>query len=165
MTSPRILVAGIGNIFLGDDAFGVEVARRMVGRKLPPEVQVRDFGIRGLDLAYTILDGVEFLILVDAMPRGGEPGTLYLLEPDLDLPAPGLEGHGMNPMAVLGMVRTMGGTFGTVRIVGCEPGPIDLNTETDAGLSPAVQAAIEGAVTLVETLIRDHLESSMLTRS
>ena len=95
----------------------------------------------------------------------GEPGTLYLLEPDLDVPAPGLEGHSMNPMAVLGMVRAMGGTFGIVRIVGCEPGPIDLDAETEPALGLAVQSAIDGAVALIETLIHDHLESSSLTRS
>ena len=82
MTRPaRILIAGIGNIFLGDDAFGVEVARRLVRRRLPDGVRVVDFGIRGLDLTYALLDGYEAVILVDAAPRGGPPGTLYVLEP------------------------------------------------------------------------------------
>ncbi len=81
----RILIAGIGNIFLGDDAFGVEVVRRLSrsARKLPDEVRIVDFGIRGFDLAYALMEGYEVAILVDATPRGGVPGTLYTIEPDL----------------------------------------------------------------------------------
>src|SRR5579863_6607195 len=82
MTSPRILIACIGNIFLGDDGFGTEVAHRLAGRSLPSEVVLRDFGIRGLDLTYALLETHELVILVDACPRGGEPGTVYLVEPD-----------------------------------------------------------------------------------
>ncbi|MGH7848434.1 MAG: hydrogenase maturation protease, partial [Candidatus Binatia bacterium] len=77
MTPAKILVAGIGNIFLGDDGFGVEVARELAKRKLPESVRVVDFGIRGFDLAYALLDGYDLTILVDAAPRGGLPGTLY----------------------------------------------------------------------------------------
>ena len=115
MTGPSILVAGIGNIFLGDDAFGSEVARRLAQCKLPDEVRVVDFGIRGFDLAYALLDGYEVTVFIDATPRGGEPGTLYTIEPDLNgldhLDAEGMmvETHGMNPMKVLGMVKSMGG--------------------------------------------------------
>src|SRR6202030_732892 len=79
----RILIAGIGNIFLGDDAFGVEVVRRLAARKLPDAIRVVDFGIRGFDLAYALMEGYEITILVDATPRGGQPGTLYTIEPDL----------------------------------------------------------------------------------
>src|SRR6516225_7125141 len=87
MEQPRILVAGIGNIFLGDDAFGVEVARRLAARPQPDGVRVADFGIRGIDLTYALLDGYETVILVDATPRGGQPGTLYVIEPDVGGPA------------------------------------------------------------------------------
>lgn len=161
MKPPRILVAGIGNIFLGDDAFGVEVARQLLARPHPGSVHVRDFGIRGLDLAYTLLDGVEFLILVDAMPRGGAPGTIYLLEPEPHVAATDtpFEGHDMNPEKVLNTVQALGGTLGAVRIVGCEPARVE---ETDAGLSTPVGAAVAGAVTLVETLIHDYLATHPL---
>jgi hydrogenase maturation protease len=156
---PRILVAGIGNIFLGDDAFGCEVAQRLLARPRPDAVQVRDFGIRGLDLAYTLLDGVEFTILIDAMPRGGEPGTIYLLEPELDASSAevALEGHDMNPAKVLHTVRALGGSLGVIRIVGCEPAVVE---ETDAGLSAPVKAAVDGAVTLVESLVHDYLATN-----
>src|SRR5439155_13673490 len=101
MNRPRVLVAGVGNIFLGDDAFGVEVAQRLARRALPPEVRVVDFGIRGLDLTYALLDGYEAVILVDAAPRGGRPGTLYVLEPargeppEAEAGGPGIEPPGM----------------------------------------------------------------------
>ena len=104
MTRPRILVAGIGNIFLGDDGFGSEVARRLLARPLPAEVRVVDFGIRGFDLAYALLDGYDVTVFVDATPRGGEPGTIYTIEPDLseirepDAREMMVETHGMNPM-------------------------------------------------------------------
>src|SRR6516162_9596523 len=110
---PRILVAGVGNIFLGDDAFGVEVAQRLMPRPQPEGVRVVDFGIRGLDLAYTLLDGYEAVVLVDAAPRGGTPGTLYVLEPDLesltssDEGAPMIETHNLHPARVLRLVAAM----------------------------------------------------------
>src|SRR6202007_3256193 len=112
---PSILVAGLGNIFLGDDAFGVEVTRLLAARQQPDTVRVTDFGIRGFDLAYALLDGYDATILVDACPRGAEPGTLYCIEPDLAGPDPAasqpaeLETHGMNPMRVLRMAQSMGG--------------------------------------------------------
>lgn len=115
---PRILVAGIGNIFLGDDAFGSEVARRLQSRPLPDGVRVVDFGIRGFDLVYALLDNYDLTIFVDATPRGGEPGTLYTIEPDLseldnlDERAMAIEPHGMNPLKVLGMVKSMRGRSG-----------------------------------------------------
>ena len=82
MTPPRILVACIGNIFLGDDGFGVEVAKRLLPRAFPPQVFVKDFGIRGFDLAYALMDSYDLTILVDACARGGSPGTVYVIEPD-----------------------------------------------------------------------------------
>src|SRR5690349_12249437 len=111
---PTIPIAGIGNIFLGDDAFGVEVVRQLSSRTLPDSVRVIDFGIRGFDLAYALLDGYDVTILVDATPRGGVPGTLYTIEPDLsashtlEAPEPMIETHGMNPMRVLGLAQAMG---------------------------------------------------------
>src|SRR6476661_2103049 len=110
MSAPSILIAGIGNIFLGDDAFGVEVAQRLTQRSWPTGVRVEDFGIRGFDLAYAILDGYDVTILVDATPRGGDPGTLYLIEPDLNMAGGvGIEPHGMDPVKVLQLVKTLGG--------------------------------------------------------
>ena len=163
MTGPSILIAGIGNIFLGDDAFGSEVARRLMVRKLPEEVRVIDFGIRGFDLAYALLDGYDVTIFVDATPRGEAPGTLYTIEPDLDeldnLDAGGMmvETHGMNPMKVLGMVKSMGGEFKRILLVGCEPVPLR-SEDGHMGLSEPVEAAVAEAVKLVESLITKILE-------
>ncbi len=164
MTRPRILIAGIGNIFLGDDAFGSEVARRLLSRPLADEVRVIDFGIRGLDLAYALMDGYDVTILVDATPRGGaEPGTLYTVEPDLseldNLDAQGMmiETHGMNPMKVLCMVKSMGGEFKRILLVGCEPEPLDAEEER-MGLSEPVEAAVTEAIKVIESLVAKILE-------
>jgi hydrogenase maturation protease len=148
----RILVAGIGNIFFGDDGFGVEVSRRLSARQLPEGVRVVDFGIRGLDLTYALLDGWDAAILVDAAPRGGTPGTLYVLEPEVedDLP-PSIETHGMDPRKVLALVREMGCTPPLLRVVACEPRPVC--EELEMRLSPEVEAAVEPAVALVEDLV------------
>ena len=127
---PRLLIACVGNIFLGDDGFGVEIARRLAQVALPEEVRVVDFGIRGLDLTYALLDPYEAVILVDALPRGGPPGTLYVLEPErpaidpADAEAQGvslIEGHGMDPVKVLRLVAAMGGKVDRLLLVGCEP--------------------------------------------
>ena len=158
MTQPHILIAGIGNIFLGDDAFGSEVARRLARHELPDEVRVVDFGIRGFDLAYALLDGYEVTIFIDATRRGEEPGTLYTIEPDLselndDGASAAVEPHGMNPLKVLGMVRSMGGELKRILLVGCEPltlGP----EEGRMGLSEPVEAAVDEAVRLVESLVK-----------
>ncbi|MCU1275050.1 MAG: hydrogenase maturation protease, partial [Bryobacterales bacterium] len=141
--STSILVAGIGNIFLGDDAFGVEVVRRLSERSLPDGVRVVDFGIRGYDLVYAFLDGYDVTILVDATQRGGEPGTLYTIEPDLESlneePDQQLDAHGMNPLAVLRLVREMGGQFRRVILIGCEPGWLGAEDEGGMGLSEPVE--------------------------
>lgn len=156
MTPPRILIACIGNIFLGDDGFGPEVARRITGRPLPEGVILKDFGIRGLDLTYALLDPYDLVILVDACPRGGEPGTVYLVEPDPVETDGGarLETHGMNPMNVLRMVKSMGGAPGRILIVGCEPAEIGTDEEGKLGLSDPVHAAIDEAIGLIESLIQ-----------
>jgi hydrogenase maturation protease len=162
MTTPRILVAGIGNIFLGDDAFGVEVAWRMSRRIVPENVRVADFGIRGMDLAYALLDGYDAAILVDAAARGGDPGTLYVIEPEADSKSEDAEGgagsalmeaHGMNPMRVLDTVRALGGCPKRVLVVGCEPATLGDEIEGTMGLSAPVEAAVGGAIEMVESLV------------
>jgi hydrogenase maturation protease len=155
---PAILVAGIGNIFLGDDGFGVEVVRRMAGRNLPAGVRVSDFGIRGFDLAYALQDGYETTILVDACPHGQAPGTLYVIEPDLkalddpDSPQAMVEAHAMNPMSVLRMARAMNIELKNVLLVGCEPETLG-GEEGQMGLSAPVEAAVDDAVKLVDSLV------------
>jgi hydrogenase maturation protease len=160
MAGQRILIAGIGNIFLGDDAFGVEVAQRMARRTLPEGVRVVDFGIRSFDLAYAILDEPDATILVDATTRGGQPGTLYLIEPELDaLGEPqeaALEGHSLNPVKVLQLVQTLGGQPKNLLLVGCEPAVL----ETEDGrieLSSAVEASVDDAIALIESLVETIL--------
>lgn len=160
MMQPRILIAGVGNIFLGDDAFGVEVAQRLARRPLPEGVRVVDFGIRGLDLTYALLDGYETVILVDAAPRGEPPGTLYLIEPPREgLPAVGgagalIETHGMDPVKVLRLAAAMGGSVGRLLVVGCEPAPLAEADEMQMGLSEPARAAVDEAVLLIEDLVR-----------
>jgi hydrogenase maturation protease len=155
----RILIAGIGNIFLGDDAFGSEVARRMRDHPLPDGVRVVDFGIRGLDLAYALLDDPDAAILVDAVPRGGPPGTLYVMEPDPvvgDEPsadAPIVEAHAMDPVRVLRMTAAMGGRPRRVLVVGCEPATLGSDEDPTMGLSPPVEAAVDEAIRLIELLV------------
>ncbi len=133
--TPTILVAGIGNIFLGDDAFGSEVARRLLRKPWPSSVRVEDFGIRGFDLTFALLETYDVVILVDATPRGGVPGTLYTIEPDLsELDRPGagataLEPHAMNPLNVLRAAKSMGAEFGEVLLIGCEPSPENLDPD------------------------------------
>ncbi|MGA9472431.1 MAG: hydrogenase maturation protease [Terriglobales bacterium] len=160
---PTILVAGIGNIFLGDDGFGVEVVRRLASRKLPESVRVADFGIRGFDLAYALQDGYETTILVDACPHGEAPGTLYVIEPDLkelDDPSrsqPAIEAHAMNPVTVLRTARAMNIEVKNVLVVGCEPETLG-GEEGQMGLSAPVEAAVDEAVKLVESVINKVLD-------
>jgi hydrogenase maturation protease len=159
MGAPTVLIAGVGNIFFGDDAFGVEVVRRLGARALPEGVRVVDFGIRGLDLAYTLLDGAHAVtILVDAVPRGGTPGTLYAIEldstndPPNDRQAAVVQTHGMSPVQVFRMVRSMGGDLKRVIVVGCEPLTLEPEEGT-MGLSPPVEAAVDEAISLIESLV------------
>jgi hydrogenase maturation protease len=153
--SARVLVAGVGNIFLGDDAFGVEVARRLAERQLPDGVRVVDFGIRGLDLAYAFLDGYKAVILVDAAPRGGAPGTLYLIEPKrpAELGTGLLQTHNVTPAEVLRMAAALGAEVGRLLVVGCEPAPLDEADEMQDGLSDAVRKAVDEAVVLIEGMV------------
>ena len=153
----RILVAGIGNIFQGDDAFGVEVAQRLARRPLPEGIEVRDFGTRGYDLAYAVMDERDCTILVDAVSRGGAPGTLYVMEPDVA--ALGAEGdvsaHAMNPMNVMRLVHAMGGSCRRLLLLGCEPEDLGSEVEGKMGLSGVVEAAVDEAVILAERLVHD----------
>ncbi len=155
--TPTILIAGIGNIFLGDDAFGVEVVRRLAARNLPAEVRVVDFGIRGLDLAYALQDGYETTILIDAFPHGQTPGTVSIVEPDtkeINAPPDALvEAHSMHPLAVLRMAAAMNGSLKRVLLVGCEPASLG-GDEGFMGLSELVEAAVEEAINATEALVR-----------
>lgn len=149
-----ILVACIGNIFLGDDGFGFEVAQALAQAALPPRVEVHDYGIRGFDLAYTLLCPWKAVILVDAIARGGEPGTLYLLEPGVP-PATveaSFDPHVMDPARVLATARSLGPVSAAIYIVGCEPESLGDETEGRMTLSPRVAAAIPEAVAMVQNL-------------
>ena len=156
MKQSSILVAGIGNIFLGDDAFGVEVVKQLCRRPLPADVCVADFGIRSYDLAYAILDGYHATILIDATARGQPPGTLLLIEPNLDeldqLASPLVDSHSMNPVAALQLVKIFGGRPQRLYLVGCEPETFVLE-EGLIGLSRTVQHAIPQAIEMIETLL------------
>jgi hydrogenase maturation protease len=171
-TLPRILVAGIGNIFLGDDAFGVEVARRLSAREWPQNVRVTDFGIRGYDLAYALLEGYDTTILVDACPRGQAAGTLYVIEPDRNdfdpqgsggavEPQVQVEAHGMNPLSILRLAASMGGRLKRILLVGCEPATLGPE-EGQMGLSATVEAVVEEAAKLVESLVNKILNGDDL---
>jgi hydrogenase maturation protease len=155
---PHTLVAGVGNIFLGDDGFGSAVARRLLDRPLPDGVDVRDFGIRGMDLAYALQDGYETVVVVDAAPRGEPPGTLSLIEPSLDGDAVALDTHGMDPLRVLALARALGHVPERVLLVACEPERVvhgEHDDELVGELSPRVAAAVDGAVGLVIELVTE----------
>jgi hydrogenase maturation protease len=155
--SKRILVAGIGNIFLGDDGFGVEVVKRLAGRELPEGVEVVDFGIRGLDLAYALQRDYELVVFVDATPRGQEPGTVYLIEPEIeDDGEVSLDTHGMDPVKVIKLSRALGAGPTRTLVVGCEPQVVVSGEDYEdmlMELSEPVQAAVEEAVKLVGSLV------------
>lgn len=159
---------------MGDDGFGVEVAQRLMSRKTdryPDGVDVIDFGIRGVDLAYTLLDEYDELVLVDALSRGGEPGTLYLIEPDLswinhetgvEAARVGLDAHSMDPLKVLAFSRTLGARPIRTWLIGCQPSMLHANEDymdMQMGLSHPVQAAIDEAVKMVDSLVERLLAS------
>jgi hydrogenase maturation protease len=155
----RILVAGVGNIFLGDDGFGVEVARRLAGRELPDGVEVVDFGIRGMDLVYALQDDYEVVVFVDATPRGEKPGTVYLIEPEIeDDGEVMLDTHGMDPLKVIKLARALGAKPARTLVVGCEPQVVlsgeDYN-DMLMELSEPVDAAVEEAAKLAESLVEE----------
>jgi hydrogenase maturation protease len=154
----RVLVAGIGNVFLGDDGWGVALADRLADRALPRGVEVVDFGIRGMDLAYAMQEGYTAVVFLDATPRGQEPGTLYVIEPELEEIEMTIDAHGMDPVKVLALARTLGAReLPRTLIVGCEP-RTRMSAEDErivAELSEPVRASLDGAVGLVEDLLRD----------
>jgi hydrogenase maturation protease len=159
MNPQRILIAGVGNIFLGDDAFGVEAVRRLLQRSWAEGVRVVDFGIRGLDLTYALLEDYEAVILVDASPRGGEPGSLYVLELDPgEAPDPGaanllIEAHTMTPDRVLRLAASLGSPVKRFFLVGCEPQtPVEAE-ELLMEMSDPVRAALDEVVPLIERLV------------
>jgi hydrogenase maturation protease len=150
----RVLVAGIGNLFFGDDGFGVEVARTFSG-PLPAGARVADFGIRALHLAYELLAPLDLLVIVDCVSRGGTPGTLYVIEPEHDVAATAVaDAHGMNLPVVFAMLRELGGALPRTLVVGCEPE----NIESGVGLSPSVTRSIPSAIELVRELITSQQE-------
>jgi hydrogenase maturation protease len=153
----RVLIAGIGNIFLGDDAFGTEVARRLAQRPLPEGVRVVDFGIRGLDLAYALLEPHDAVLLVDAVPRGGAPGTLYVIEPEMAPPDRStmdlaMDAHTIDPATVMRLAASLGGPVQRVLLVGCEPGGVD-----DMEMTDPVRRAVDEAIPLIDSLVTELL--------
>ncbi len=158
----RVLIAGIGNIFLGDDAFGSEVARRLLARPWPAGVRVVDFGIRGFDLAYALCDGNDLTVLVDATPRGGAPGTIYVIEPDLSELADDsrsaalVDAHSLDPLQVLRMAHAQGAALKGIVLVGCEPADLG-GDEGRLGLSEPVAAAVDETLDVVASLVRNFL--------
>lgn len=158
----HILVAGIGNIFMGDDGFGCEVVRRLGCISLPDGIDVVDFGIRGMDLGYVLEDGYDLVILVDAIDREGTPGTLHVIEPenaadarDLQLLSP----HGMDPASVLRLVAQSGAAAPRIVLVGCVPEWLG-GDEGHMGLTNTVASAVDEAVIEVQTILRDALQRS-----
>jgi hydrogenase maturation protease len=155
----RILVAGVGNIFLGDDGFGVEVVRRLAGRDLPEGVEVVDFGIRGMDLAYALQDDYELVVFVDATPQGEKPGTVYLIEAEIEEDGEvALDTHGMDPVKVIKLSCALGAKPTRTLVVGCEPQVVLSGEDYDEmlmELSEPVQNAVEEAVKLVESLVKE----------
>jgi hydrogenase maturation protease len=154
----RVLVAGIGNVFMADDGFGVEVARLLAEREWPAGVDVGDFGIRGMDLMYALGEGYDAAVFVDAVPRGEPPGTLSLIEPDLeDGGPPTLDAHGMDPVKVLALARQIGDVPSRILIVGCEP-MVRMTGDEDelvGELSEPVRAAVPAAVEMVKSVLED----------
>ncbi|GAA3109261.1 hydrogenase maturation protease [Pseudonocardia yunnanensis] len=173
-TPGRVLVAGVGNVFLSDDGFGVAVVEQLQRRGgLPAGVELVDSGIRGVHLAYRLLDGYRALVIVDATQRGGQPGTVYTLEHDLDgardetgAEVPALDGHGMDPAAVLTLLDGLASSMGLERpvervfVVGCEPAVLD----EGIGLSPAVVAAVEPGVRAVTALVKELMIDEGVSR-
>ncbi|MBB5157080.1 hydrogenase maturation protease [Saccharopolyspora phatthalungensis] len=149
----RVLLAGIGNIFHGDDGFGSAVAARLDADRFPEQVDVGDYGIRGVHLAYQLLEGYDLVVLVDAVQRGAAPGTLHVIEHQLEeasaeAAVPAMDAHDLSPDAVLALVRAFGGTLKHVVVVGCEPESV----EVGMGLSPVVQAAVDEAARVATDL-------------
>ena len=155
MSASNVLVAGIGNVFLGDDGFGVEVVRRMAGRALPARTE--DFGIRGFDLACALLEPLDLVILVDAVRRGGAPGTLYLMEVDTLAGGPvDLQGHSMDPAQVIRNARAMGKIEARILLLGCEAATFGDPDAGAIGLSAPVDGAVETAIEMIGQVLAER---------
>jgi hydrogenase maturation protease len=152
----RTLVAGIGNIFLSDDGFGVEVANSLKARPMPDGVRIAEFGIRGVHLAYELLDGYDSLVLIDAVPLGEQPGTVAVIEPDMtslqNEEAQVMDAHSMNPAIVLGTLARLGGSVDKILIIGCQPGCLEEGMGLSAPVAAAVQPAVEMCCQVVANL-------------
>jgi hydrogenase maturation protease len=155
---PTILIAGVGNIFLSDDGFGPEVVRHLSRetQPLPPEARLVDYGIRGMHLAYDLLEGYAALVVIDARPGAGEAGTLVVLQigPD-DIPGGEFDAHGMDPVAVLASLPELGGTLPPTYLVGCRPAELG----EGMGLTPAVQNSVPAAADTVRRLVGQLIEN------
>jgi hydrogenase maturation protease len=158
--SNGVLVAGIGNVFQSDDAFGVEVASRLSEQSLPTGARVEDFGIRGVHLAYELLGGYDGLVIIDALPMGEPPGTLAIIEPEPDGGTTGggdvlevVDAHTMSPDVVLGTLHRLGGSVEKIFVIGCQPA----NLHDGMGLSPAVAAAVDDAAEMCRQLVSELL--------
>jgi hydrogenase maturation protease len=152
-----ILIAGIGNVFLGDDGFGVAVANALAKARLPAGVEVEEFGIRGMDLAYALTRGFDAAIVIDAAARGEPPGTLSVIEPGEEEGEPALETHGMDPLKVLGVARALGPLPDRVLVVACEPQAVLTGEDGDVvmELSKPVATAVPAAAELVRSLAQE----------
>jgi hydrogenase maturation protease len=160
--SEKILIACVGNVFLGDDGFGVEVAASLIRRQLPDGVTVKDFGIRGFDLAYALLDPWDLVVIVDALAHGEAPGTLYVIEPDRSGSGDAsINPHGMDPARVLNLAASMGTISAQVLVLGCEPHDFGHEFEGRMSLSPPVQAAVEGASDMILDLVAARQANSV----
>jgi hydrogenase maturation protease len=153
----RILLAGIGNVFLGDDGFGVALAERLARRRLPPGTDVVDFGIRGIDLAYAMQEGYDVVVMLDVIPRGQPPGTVYLIEAETSDDDLAFDTHGVDPVKVLGLARALGGVPSRTFVVGCEPQTLSSGEDGEllAELSEPVLAALDDALRVVESLLAE----------
>lgn len=149
----RVLIAGVGNVFLGDDGFGVEVAAELAGRRLPAGVESSDYGIRGVHLAYQLLDGYDGLILVDAVELGEAPGTVAVIEPAGMPAAGGVDAHSMDPATVLATLAALGGQLERVLVVGCQPAAVEERMGLSAQVAASVVAAADEAVRLAVDLL------------
>ena len=156
--SARIFVVGVGNIFLGDDGFGVEVATRMKRRPIPDGVRVDDYGIRGVHLAYELLEGsYDLVVLVDALDLGEEPGMISVFEPELDGHAEvAPDAHDLDPASVMGLLAGLGGSVGRMLVVGCQPSSVDEHM----GLSAPVEAAVDEAIRVVDEIVQEQLSTT-----
>ncbi len=154
----KILIAGVGNAWLRDDGFGGEVARRLEQLSLPEGVVVMDAGTGGLELAYEVMRGYDALVILDVSRQGGEPGTLYVMEPDEQSASGGIEDgevinpHGMDPQTVLRFVKSIGAWPGRVMVIACEPADVE---EMGWGLTEQVKEAVDRAVTLVVETVEE----------